>query len=253
MDMDLLIELAVRAVKAYLEKEGVVAAAAPVEPRKALVLTEEHCGETCSIEAYGSELCKVDCALAQNYDVNVDDYDVVVVRNMTNSNLFKIANGCTDNKFLALAAEAILKGKRVIMVKECVEILKYEETAPKALYDNIYKNLQILLDSGVELVEEENVKTALTDGIEVPKAVPTTVPAEAPATPAQVAVKEETPAPVAKAESADSILVLKKRVVTERDIKEAAAKHYKKIQLPDNPVITYLAKDTAFELGIELL
>jgi len=246
MDMDLLIELAVRAVKAYLEKEGVVAAVpAPVEPRKALVLTEEHCGETCSIENYGSELCKVDCALAQNYEVNVDDYDVVVLRSMTNSNLFKIANGCTDNKFLALAAEAILKGKRVIMVKECVEILKYAETAPKALYNNIYKNLQILLDSGVELVEEENVKTALTDGIEVP--------AEVPAVPAPAAVKEEAPAPAPKAESDDSVLVLTKRVVTERDIKAAAAQHYTKIQLPEKPVITYLAKDTAFELGIEPL
>ena len=42
MDMDLLIELAVRAVKAYLEKDGTLAAIAPVEPRKALVLTEEH-------------------------------------------------------------------------------------------------------------------------------------------------------------------------------------------------------------------
>ncbi|MBQ2898413.1 MAG: hypothetical protein IJE28_01545 [Oscillospiraceae bacterium] len=246
MDMDLLIELAVRAVKAYLEKEGVVAAVpAPVEPRKALVLTEEHCGETCSIENYGSELCKVDCALAQNYEVNVDDYDVVVLRSMTNSNLFKIANGCTDNKFLALAAEAILKGKRVIMVKECVEILKYAETAPKALYNNIYKNLQILLDSGVELAPEENVKTALTDGIEVP--------AEVPAVPAPAAVKEEAPAPAPKAESDDSVLVLTKRVVTERDIKAAAAQHYTKIQLPEKPVITYLAKDTAFELGIELL
>ena len=244
MDMDLLIELAVRAVKAYLEKEGVVPAAAPVEPRKALVLTEEHC-EACSAEAYGCELCKVDCALAQNYEVNVDDYDVVVVRDMTNSNLFKIANGCTDNKFLALAAEAILKGKRVIMVKECVEILKYAETAPKALYNNIYKNLQILLDSGVELVEEENVKTALTDGIEVP--------AEVPATPAPAAEKEEAPAPAPKAASDDSVLVLTKRVVTERDIKAAAAQHYTKIQLPEKPVITYLAKDTAFELGIELL
>ena len=246
MDMDLLIELAVRAVKAYLEKEGVVAAVpAPVEPRKALVLTEEHCGETCSIENYGSELCKVDCALAQNYEVNVDDYDVVVLRSMTNSNLFKIANGCTDNKFLALAAEAILKGKRVIMVKECVEILKYAETAPKALYNNIYKNLQILLDSGVELAPEENVKTALTDGIEVP--------AEVPAVPAPAAVKEEAPAPAPKAESDDSVLVLTKRVVTERDIKAAAAQHYTKIQLPEKPVITYLAKDTAFDLGIELL
>jgi hypothetical protein len=47
--------------------------------------------------------------------------------------------------------------------------------------------------------------------------------------------------------------VLTKRVVTERDIKAAAAQHYTKIQLVDKPVITYLAKDTAFELGIELL
>ena len=63
-------------------------------------------------------------------------------------------------------------------------------------------------------------------------------------------------APVAaapKAESNDSVLVLTKRVITERDIREAAAKHYKKVQLPEKPVITYLAKDTAFELGIELI
>ena len=56
-----------------------------------------------------------------------------------------------------------------------------------------------------------------------------------------------------KAESNDSVLVLTKRVITERDIREAAAKHYKKVQLPEKPVITYLAKDTAFELGIELI
>ena len=246
MDMDLLIELAVRAVKAYLEKEGITSAVqAERKVNSALILTEHHC-EECAVEKLDSELCKVTCALAQNYEVNVDDFDSIVLYNMTNSNLFKIANGCTDNKFLALAAEAILKGKRVIMVKEEVEILKYEETAPKALYNNIYKNLQILLDSGVELVAAEDVKDAICEG------------ADAPAEPAREEVKavEAASAPVAaapKAESDDSVLVLTKRVITERDIREAAAKHYKKVQLPKKPVITYLAKDTAFELGIELI
>ena len=246
MDMDLLIELAVRAVKAYLEKEGITSAVqAERKVNSALILTEHHC-EECAVEKLDSELCKVTCALAQNYEVNVDDFDSIVLYNMTNSNLFKIANGCTDNKFLALAAEAILKGKRVIMVKEEVEILKYEETAPKALYNNIYKNLQILLDSGVELVAAEDVKDAICEG------------ADAPAEPAREEVKavEAASAPVAaapKADSDDSGLVLTKRVITERDIREAAAKHYKKVQLPEKPVITYLAKDTAFELGIELI
>ena len=246
MDMDLLIELAVRAVKAYLEKEGITSTVqAERKVNSALILTEHHC-EECAVEKLDSELCKVTCALAQNYEVNVDDFDSIVLYNMTNSNLFKIANGCTDNKFLALAAEAILKGKRVIMVKEEVEILKYEETAPKALYNNIYKNLQILLDSGVELVAAEDVKDAICEG------------ADAPAEPAREEVKavEAASAPVAaapKAESDDSVLVLTKRVITERDIREAAAKHYKKVQLPEKPVITYLAKDTAFELGIELI
>ena len=246
MDMDLLIELAVRAVKAYLEKEGITSAVqAERKVNSALILTEHHC-EECAVEKLDSELCKVTCALAQNYEVNVDDFDSIVLYNMTNSNLFKIANGCTDNKFLALAAEAILKGKRVIMVKEEVEILKYEETAPKALYNNIYKNLQILLDSGVELVAAEDVKDAICEG------------ADAPAEPAREEVNavEAASAPVAaapKAESDDSVLVLTKRVITERDIREAAAKHYKKVQLPEKPVITYLAKDTAFELGIELI
>ena len=246
MDMDLLIELAVRAVKAYLEKEGITSAVqAERKVNSALILTEHHC-EECAVEKLDSELCKVTCALAQNYEVNVDDFDSIVLYNMTNSNLFKIANGCTDNKFLALAAEAILKGKRVIMVKEEVEILKYEETAPKALYNNIYKNLQILLDSGVKLVSAEDVKGVICEG------------ADAPAEPAREEVKavEAASAPVAaapKAESDDSVLVLTKRVITERDIREAAAKHYKKVQLPEKPVITYLAKDTAFELGIELI
>lgn len=239
MDMDLLIELAVRAVKAYLEKEGITGEAVAAPEKSALILTEDHCGEVCSMEKYNSELCKVSCALAQNYEVNVDDYDSIVLFDMTNSNLFKIANGCTDNKFLALAAEAILKGKRVLMVKEDVEILKYEETAPKALYNNIYKNLQILLDSGVKLVAADDVKDAICEGASKP------------------AKKEEnntvkTDAPVF-AEGPESVLVLTKRVITERDIKEAAAKHYSKIQLPAKPVITYLAKDTAFELGIELI
>ena len=247
MDMDLLIELAVRAVKAYLEKEGITGASLEAKPAKtALILTEDHCGECCSMEKYDSELCKVSCALAQNYEVSVDDYDSIVLFNMTNSNLFKIANGCTDNKFLALAAEAILKGKRVLMVKEDVEILKYEGTKATALYNNIYKNLQILLDSGVKLVSAEDVKDVICEG------------ADAPAEPAREEVKavEAASAPVAaapKAESDDSVLVLTKRVITERDIREAAAKHYKKVQLPEKPVITYLAKDTALELGIELI
>lgn len=249
MDMDLLIELAVRAVKAYLEKEGITSAV-PAERKvnSALVLTEHHC-EECAVEKLDSELCKVTCALAQNYEVNVDDFDSIVLYNMTNSNLFKIANGCTDNKFLALAAEAILKGKRVIMVKEEVEILKYAETAPKALYNNIYKNLQILLDSGVELVDAKGVKDAICEGADAPVEC---VKAE------EVKAVEAAPASVpavaaTKAESDDSVLVLTKRVITERDIREAAAKHYKKVQLPEKPVITYLAKDTAFELGIELI
>ena len=245
MDMDLLIELAVRAVKAYLEKEGITGASLEAKPAKtALILTEDHCGECCSMEKYDSELCKVSCALAQNYEVSVDDYDSIVLFNMTNSNLFKIANGCTDNKFLALAAEAILKGKRVLMVKEDVEILKSEGTKATALYNNIYKNLQILLDSGVELVAADDVKNAICDGVEAPAPVKEEVKAEK---------AEAAPAAAPKAVSDDSVLVLTKRVVTERDVKDAFAKHYKKIQLPEKPVITYLAKDTAFELGIELI
>ena len=244
MDMDLLIELAVRAVKAYLEKEGITSAVqAERKVNSALILTEHHC-EECAVEKLDSELCKVTCALAQNYEVNVDDFDSIVLYNMTNSNLFKIANGCTDNKFLALAAEAILKGKRVLMVKEDVEILKYEGTKATALYNNIYKNLQILLDSGVELVAADDVKNAICDGVEAPAPVKEEVKAEK---------AEAAPAAAPKAVSDDSVLVLTKRVVTERDVKDAFAKHYKKIQLPEKPVITYLAKDTAFELGIELI
>ena len=46
MDMDLLIELDVRAVKAYLEKEGITSAVqAERKVNSALILTEHHCSE----------------------------------------------------------------------------------------------------------------------------------------------------------------------------------------------------------------
>lgn len=239
MDMDLLIELAVKAVKAYLEKEGSIPPSIAEEPKKtALILTEDHCDQVCSLEKNDSELCKVTCALKENYEVDVDCFDTVVLYDMTNSNLFKIANGCTDSKFLALAAEAILKGKRVLMVKEQVEILKYKETALKAIYNNIYKNLQILLDSGVTLVGEDDVKAAICEGAAAPNA----------GEPA----KAETPA-AEKSADPESVYEIKKRVVTERDIREAMAQHFKKIKLPERPVITSLARDTARDLGIELI
>jgi len=238
MDMDLLIELAVKAVKAYLEKEGSVPPSVAEDPQKtALILTENHCDQVCSFEKNDSELCKVTCALKENYEVDVDCFDTVVLYDMTNSNLFKIANGCTDSKFSALAAEAILKGKRVLMVKEQVEILKYQDTAPKAIYNNIYKNLQVLLDSGVTLVNEDDVQAAICEGAAAAKGKP---------------AKAETSA-AEKSAGSEPVYEIKKRVVTERDIREAMAQHFRKIKLPERPVITSLARDTARDLGIELI
>lgn len=238
MDMDLLIELAVKAVKAYLEKEGSVPPSVAEEPQKtALILTENHCDQACSFEKNDSELCKVTCALNENYEVDVDCFDTVVLYDMTNSNLFKIANGCTDSKFSALAAEAILKGKRVLMVKEQVEILKYQDTAPKAIYNNIYKNLQVLLDSGVVLVDEDGVKAAICEGAAAKAGKPGSA---------------ETPA-AERSAGTEPVYEIKKRVVTERDIREAMAQHFRRIKLPERPVITSLARDTARDLGIELI
>ncbi len=254
MDMDLLIELAVKAVKSYLISEGIPVETAPKTPKRwALVLTEDHCGDFCSKEKFESDSCGITCALMENYDVDIDCYDTVVLYDMTNANLFKLANGCTDSKFLSLAAEAILKGKRVLMVKDDVEILKYEDSPAKALYANIYKNLQILLDSGVTLIARSDVKAALEQGGTEP------AKAEAPAK-AEVKTEAKADAPVnapiqapKKAPEDDSIYEITKKVITERDIKEAAAHHAKKIKLPVKPLITSLALDTARDLDIELI
>jgi len=246
MDMDLLIELAVKAVKSYLVSEGIPVESAP-KPRKrwALVLTEDHCSDYCSKEKNSSDICEVTCALMENYDVDIDCYDTVVLYDMTNANLFKLANGCTDSKFLSLAAEAVLKGKRVLMVKEDVEILKYQDSPAKALYANIYKNLQILLDSGVELIAKEDLRDALQQDGDAPAAKEIAA-APAAVVPAQASVPASVP-------DDGPIYEITKKVITERDIKEAAAQHVKKIKLPAKPLITSLALDTARDLEIELV
>jgi hypothetical protein len=55
-----------QAVKAYLEKEGSIPPSIAEEPKKtALILTEDHCVQVCSLEKNDSELCKVTCALKE--------------------------------------------------------------------------------------------------------------------------------------------------------------------------------------------
>ena len=75
-----------------------------------LILTQEH-GQTCHSVLEDPRLTaryRTECALLQNYQVDLDRFEAVVIYEFTNETLCKLAGGICDTPFLKLAQQALL-------------------------------------------------------------------------------------------------------------------------------------------------
>ena len=166
----------------------------------------------------------MDCASLQSEPAELDSYGVVVLTGLTNEALAKLALGLCDTPYTRLAAQAILTGKRVYVPTEEVELYRYASTAPAAYYAMMKERLDLLLTAACEAA-----------------------PAEAPA-----AAEPSAPAPMSAARE-EKLVHVTKRVLTERDIRDAAAEKVTCIHVPAKCILTALAKDCAKEHGIRLV
>ena len=135
-----------------------------------------------------------------------------------------------------------LTGKRVYVPTEEVELYRYASTAPAAYYAMMKERLDLLLTSGVVVCSKHNLEGLLLGGAACEAA-----PAEAPA-----AAEPSAPAPMPAARE-EKLVHVTKRVLTERDIRDAAAEKVTCIHVPAKCILTALAKDCAKEHGIRLV
>lgn len=202
-----------------------------------LCQTEDQCCcqmlSSCALK----ERFNITCVCRPEETVDLSAQSCVVLCQLTNDVLSKLALGICDTPYTRLASQAILMGKRVYVLTEQVELYRYATTAPAPYYAALEAHLNLLTASGVVICSQSNLELALT-GDAAPAAKQPECSAPAPA-----------PAPCGGAEK---VLELNKRVLTEKDVSNAAADKVTCIRLPAKCILTALAKDCAKDRGIRL-
>ena len=178
----------------------------PINKRRILLLTEQH-GTLCHQLLENTKLqdcCHMDCALLSEYACDLEEYEAVVIYQLSNSALSKLAGGILVSAFLSLASSAILMGKKVFIPKEEIELYRYEKTAPDAYYAMMCEKLKLLQDSGVIQSTECSEK---------------------------------------KHNTIDKYVKIDKKVITEKDLRLITADGANRIRINCNAILTDLAKE----------
>lgn len=200
-----------------------------------LLLTMDH--GTCCHEILESPRLKAryqtTCALLEGYDCDPAAFDTVLVYGLDLCALGKIASGICDTPYAALAVRAILLGKKLIIIRDEVELFHYGQTAPPAFYEMMLEKIHLLEQSGVVFCGCEETEEILLGNV------------------AAVAV----PPPVQKTvtKRVEKEQCISKRVITEKDIAGAFSDGVTVLHIEKKGILTDLAKDYARERGIEVI
>ena len=238
MDMNTLIDqiLAKVAEKVAESERAPCCCGGESDKPKLLILTHEH-GEHCHQMLESEKLCEryaTECALLQDYQVDMAKFDTVILYGLSNEALGKIAGGACDTPFTSLAAQAILMGTRLFVPTEEVALYRYASTAPAAYYAMMEEKLKLLTASGVVVCSKANLESAVLSGAPAP--------ACGPCSPITAAPK-----------CADKACKLSKRVITERDITAAKEDGATRLVIGAKTILTDLARDLAKARGMEIV
>ena len=246
MDHNAIVEEILRRVAEKIsEAEGSCAPCADSGGKPGLlILTQDH-GTVCHA-ALESEALKAryrtDCALMRHYDVELDDYEAVVLFNLSCDAMAALASGACDSAYTRLASKAILSGKKVYVPTEEVELYQYRETAPAAYYNMMQQKLDLLVASGVVICAQASLEQVILGSASpVPAAAaPVRAPAPAASAPAAACCEERA-------------VRVNKRVLTEKDLIEANMSGVTEVHIGGKTIVTALAKDAAKDRGMTIV
>ena len=133
-----------------------------------LILTQDH-GTACHAMLESEALkahYSTDCALMHHYEVDLNNFEAVILFNLTCDALCKLASGTCDSAYTRLASQAILSGKKVYVPTEEVELYQYKETAPAAYYHMMQQKLDLLVASGVVVCAQASLEQVILGAAE---------------------------------------------------------------------------------------
>jgi len=239
MDQTLIDEILKRVAQKLVAEDGGTPCTAESGKPQLLILTQEH-GTHCHQMLESPRLAEhytTVCALTEGYQCEMADIDTVILYNLTNEALGKIAAGICDTPYTRLVSKALLLGKRIFVPREEVELYQYASTAPAAYYAMLEDKLKLLLASGVTVCPAGEMEAAILEA----SPAETEQPCQCAADPVKKA------APPAKEQT------LSKRVVTERDIISLKESGVTRALIGEKTIVTDLAKDLARTRGIEIV
>lgn len=191
---------------------------------------------------------RIQCAQKCDYDVDLTQCEAVVLHDLTNESLAKIASGICDTPYTRLVSQALLMGKTVYLLQDQIELYNYRQTAAKVYYKMFREKLGMLEQSGVLICCPDKIEDILVNGVpEAPTCKREDKPEPASECKPTYAEGEET------ASKADNKTVtLEKHLVTERDVIDACGTGANRILVGAKAIVTDLAKEYALNHAIEL-
>jgi len=229
MDFNRLVELIASKVAAKIEEAEAQDITCGEQP-KLLFLSQEFCD--CGRKLFESPkingLYQTQCAKQSDYNCDLDDIEAVILFDLTNEALAKIAMGICDCPFTKLACKAILSGKRIFVPNCAVELYECKDCAPKCYYDMMNEKLNFLKQSGLVFCDYDVIEDIICGAA------------------------SEKPCCSEPAQEGKEY-VISKKVVTERDIIEANMAGCAIARVSLKAIVTELAKDAMKTRGISLV
>ncbi len=244
MDKNQLVDEILARVAAKLA--GLESRESSANQRKVLILTEHHdtmCHEL--LENKGlQDCCRLDCAFLKEYNVKVEDYDTVVIYQLSVDALGKLAGGICDSPFLHLASRAILLGKRVLIAEDEVELYRYKQTAPEAYYSMLEEKLNQLRSYGVLFSRYADLEPVLSD--------PSQCSGCGRNESEGVRKESEYLSKQSEQSGGKQKLRIDKKVITESDIRKLTGENISSICINKNAILTDLAKEYLHNRKIDI-
>ncbi len=233
MDYNTLVNEIVRRVAEKLnEKE--IEQNTPNKRAKILFLSPEN-GSKCANSFDSSCLeaqCDIDCALRENYNVELDKYDAVVLFGFSVELLCRLYSGVCETPFSSLAQKAILLDKKIYVPKEDVELFEYCTTMPNAYYTALDNKLKALKGCNITICPCEEIESKIL----------------------ACCPKGNSGAALITAQVSQNLQTVKltKKVITEKDMSAAKANKAGVVCIAKKAILTDLAKEYAKKYALDI-
>lgn len=215
-----------------------------------LILTQEH-GEVCHGLLENSKIkekYRTGCALLEDYQVNLKDYEVVVLFNLTIDAMSKLSSGITDTPYTQMAARALLLGKKLYVPEEEVELLRYPAGEKGSYQCMLNSKLKKLETFGLKICPLDSLEAELLEhSSECGKPSAESKGSEEKCSSAGGSSQE------VKMPKDEKETEFSKKVITERDVIQAKREGVTVIRLNSKNILTALAKDAAAAAHIQFI